>query len=297
MIGVRGMDMKNLKTFIQVAELASFTKAAQQLGFSQSTISFQIKQLEEKLNVKLFERIHHTVNLTEQGREVLRYAHQMERMTQSLTHDLRAEKAVEGHIRLAMADSLAILLGDSLCAFQQEYPGIRLKVMTAGTEEMIRLLNHNEADLVFTLDNHIYNAEYVIIREERIATHFVAAAGSPLAKRRGLSVEEVICHPLLLTEKGMSYRRLMDEVLAARSLEAVPRLETGNTELICRLVEQGAGCSFLPDYTTRPFVEQGRLARLDVADFGIDIWKQLFYHRDKWISPQMRVVMDYCAGI
>ena len=291
------MDMKNLRTFIQVAELASFTKAAQQLGFSQSTISFQIKQLEEELNVKLFERIHHTVNLTEQGREVLRYAHEMERMTQNLSRDLREDKGVSGYIRLAMADSLAILLGDSLCRFRRDYPGISLKIITAGTEEMIRLLNHNEADLVFTLDNHIYNAEYVIIREERIATHFVAGANSPLARERDIPVERIIRQPLLLTEKGMSYRRLMDEKLAARSMEAVPVLETGNTELICRLVEQGAGCSFLPDYTTRPFVEAGKMVRLDVADFGIDIWKQLFYHRDKWISPQMRAVMDYCAGI
>ena len=291
------MDMKNLKTFIQVAELASFTKAAQQLGLSQSTISFQIKQLEEELGVKLFERIHHTVNLTQQGREVLRYAHEMERMTQNLSRDLRADKGISGHIRLAMADSLAILLGDSLCAFRRDYPGITLKIITAGTEEMIRLLNHNEADLVFTLDSHIYNAEYVIIREDRIGTHFVAAADSPLAREKDLPVERLLRQPLLLTEKGMSYRRLMDEWLAARSLEAVPTVETGNTELICRLVAQGAGCSFLPDYTTEPFVAAGKLVRLDVEGFGIDIWKQLFYHRDKWISPQMRVVMDYCAGI
>ncbi len=291
------MDMKNLKTFIQVAELASFTKAAQQLGFSQSTISFQIKQLEEELGVRLFERIHHTVNLTQQGREVLRYAHEMERMTQNLSRDLRADKGISGHIRLAMADSLAILLGDSLCAFRRDYPGITLKIITAGTEEMIRLLNHNEADLVFTLDSHIYNAEYVIIREDRIGTHFVAAADSPLAREKDLPVERLLRQPLLLTEKGMSYRRLMDEWLAARSLEAVPTVETGNTELICRLVAQGGGCSFLPDYTTEPFVAAGKLARLDVEGFGIDIWKQLFYHRDKWISPQMRVVMDYCAGI
>ena len=291
------MDMKNLRTFIQVAELASFTKAGQQLGFSQSTISFQIKQLETELNVKLFERVNHTVNLTEQGREVLQYAHEMERLTQNLTQDLRSEKAVAGHIRLAMADSLAILLGDSLCQFRRDYPAISLKIITAGTEEMIRLLNHNEADLVFTLDNHIYNAEYVIIREEQIGTHFVAASGSPLAAERALSVEDVIRQPLLLTEKGMSYRRLMDEALAARSLEAVPVLETGNTELICRLAAQGAGCAFLPDYTVEPFVSRGELKRLPVTDFSIDIWKQLFYHRDKWISPQMRVVMDYCAGI
>ena len=62
------MDTKNLDTFIQVAELGSFTKAAEKLGCSQSTVSFQIKQLENSLDIRLFERINHTVKITEQGR-------------------------------------------------------------------------------------------------------------------------------------------------------------------------------------------------------------------------------------
>ena len=73
------MDTKNLTTFIYVAELRSFTKAADRLGFSQSTVSFQIKQMENELGCQLFERINHTVQLTEKGREVLEYAHQNER--------------------------------------------------------------------------------------------------------------------------------------------------------------------------------------------------------------------------
>ena len=68
------MDIKNLITFIHVAERNSFTKAGAVLGFSQSTVSFQIKQLEAELGVQLFERINHTVVLTEKGREVLKFA-------------------------------------------------------------------------------------------------------------------------------------------------------------------------------------------------------------------------------
>lgn len=291
------MDLKNLKTFIYVAELSSFTKASQRLGFSQSTISFQIKQLEAELNVRLFERIHHTVNLTEQGREVLRYAHQMDKLMQELANDLRAEKEITGHIRLAMADSLCGLFGETFRDFWLCNPGISLKIITAGTDEMFRLLNHNEVDLVFTLDNHIYNTEYVIIREEKIETHFVAAPDHPLARREHLSLREIVQAPFLLTEKGMSYRRLMDEQLAARSLEIRPILEAGSTELICHLVAQGVGCSFLPDYATAAAVAAGRLVHLTVDDLEIDIWKQLFCHRNKWISPQMESVIRHCAEI
>ena len=291
------MDLKNIRTFIYVAELANFTKAAELLGFSQSTVSFQIKQLENELNVKLFERINHTVKLTEQGRGFLKYAHEMDKLTQEMAVQLREEKEITGHIRVVMADSLCVLFGERLEQFWLRNPKISLKVVAAGTEEMIRLLNHNEVDLVFTLDNHIYDTEYHILREEKINTHFVAAFGFPLADGRPISIYDIIKYPFLLTEKGMSYRRLMDERLAALSLEVHSVFETGNTEVICRLVEQGAGCSFLPDYVTEAGVKQGRLVRLLVEDFQIDVWKQLICHRDKWISPQMEAVMEYCVEI
>lgn len=289
------MDLRNLKTFISVAELASFTRAAEQLGFSQSTVSFQIKQLERELGARLFERTRHAMKLTDQGREVLRYAYQMDKLTQDLTEDLHAKEEISGHVRLATADSLCSRLGRTFRGFWALYPGISLKIVTAGTESLFGLLRHNEVDLVLTLDSHIYNTEYRLIRETQIDTHFVAPPECPLCRKSALSVKELMDYPFLLTEKGMSYRRLMDESLAARSLEIQPLLETSDTELLCQLVSQGAGCSFLPDYATDAAVAAGQLVRLPVADFEIKVWKQLFCHRDKWISPQLQAVMDYCA--
>lgn len=291
------MDLKNLQTFIQVAELGSFTKAARRLGFSQPTVTFQIKQLEEELDVRLFERVRRTVTLTEQGRRVLERAYQMAQLTQELARDLHTAEEVTGHIHLVMADSLVELLGPAFRDFWRDWPGIRLKITTAGTEEMFRLLNHNEADLVMTLDSRVYNAEYVIVHEEKVTAHFAAPADSPLSERGTVPIEEMLEQPFLLTEKGMSYRRLLDQRLAARSLEIVPMLETGDVALICRLMAQGAGCSFLPDYATREGVEAGQLARVAVEGFEVEVWKQLLCHRDKWLSPQLRAVMEYCARI
>ena len=152
------MDIKNLITFIHVAEQNSFTKAAEKLGYSQSTVSFQIKQLEAELDTLLFERINHTVALTEMGRAVLKYAHQINELTQTLKENMQKEKVVSGHVRLAMADSLCdSLLGEGFLEFRKKYPGITLKITAAVTEEMFRLIDHNEADVILTLDNHIYN--------------------------------------------------------------------------------------------------------------------------------------------
>lgn len=291
------MDIKNLITFIHVAELNSFTRAARELGYSQSTVSFQIRQLEEELDSQLFERINHTIALTEKGRDVLKYAHQVSRLTQELEENMQSEKAVKGHIRLAMADSLCdSMLGEKFLDFRNQYPGITLKIIAAGTEEMFRLLNHNEADAILTLDSHIYNAEYIIAGEEKMSVHFVASPQCPLCRKEYISVHELVEQPFVLTEKGMSYRRLMDEKLAELSLEIHPVLEIGSTGLICPLVEQGVGIAFLPDYVTAREVEAGRLTYLKVENFEIEIWKQLLYHRDKWVSPQMESVLRYCIS-
>jgi len=290
------MDLKNLLTFMHVAELNSFTRAGQKLGFSQSTVSFQIKQLERELGTQLFERINHTVVLTEKGRDVLKFAHQISKMTQELDKRLQNEEEVSGNVRIAMADSLCDnMLQEGFGEFRDRYPGISLKIITAGTEEMFRLLNQNEADAVLTLDNHIFHAEYVIAREERAGVHFVADSENPLCEREELFPEDLAGQSFLLTEKGMSYRRLMDEKFAELSMEILPVLEIGSAGLICSLVEQGAGISFLPDYVTEEKVRAGRLRYLPVKNFEIEIWKQLLYHRDKWVTPQLESALAYLS--
>ena len=292
------MDLRCLNTFIQVAESGSFTRAGEKLGYSQPTISVQIKQLETELGVKLFDRIGHTIRLTEKGHEILMHAQHICHLCQEMELASNRQSELKGVIRLAMGDSMCpILINSIFSSFQKQYPHISLNVMVAGTDEMFRLLDHNEVDIVCTLDNHIYNVNYVIASEEKVGVHFVAAASHPLAGQIGLSVEALLNEPFLLTEKGMSYRRLMDERLAKTSLQIEPVLEIGRADLICELVEQGLGLSFLPDYVTEDAVRRGTVVRLDVSGFAPDLWKQLLYHREKWLSPQMQAVISHLAEI
>ena len=288
------MDLKNLTTFIHVAELGSFTKAGVTLGCSQSTISFQIRQLEEELGFPLFERINRTVVLTEKGREVLIYAHQIRKMTAELKHNIQGGTARPVRVRVAMSDSMCnSLLEDNFGTFLQNHPGIHLKIVAAGTEEMFRLMDHNEVDAILTLESHIYNTDYVIVREEEVQNHFVASVNDPLAQQQEISPEELARQSFILTEQGMSYRRLLDEQLAQKNLEIQPVLEIGNPHLICDLVQQGAGISFLPDFVTQRAVDEGKLVHLPVPELQVTIWKQLLHHREKWLSPQIAAVLEY----
>ena len=288
------MELRNLITFIHVAELGSFTKAAEQLGYSQSTISFQIKQLEEELGGLLFERINHTVSLTESGRELVSYAHQIRSLTEEFKDNFEKENELCGTLRIVTPDSVCEdMINKNYINFHKLYPNISLKFMTADTAVMFDKIDRNEADVIITLDNHIYKKDYVIAKEERLPMHFVARAGSKFAKRKGLSINDIITEPFVLTEAGQGYRRVLDKELAKRSLEIAPSLEIGRTDIITSVISESDMISFLPDFVTRVGVNEGKLVYLDVADVKIDIYKQLIYHKNKWISKTLKAFIDY----
>ncbi len=288
------MEIRNLITFVHVAELNSFTKAAKLLGYSQSTVSFQIKQLETELNCMLFERINHTISLTEKGRELLTYAQKVSHLTEDFKQSLSNADEISGHVHIVTPDSICeMMLTNNYGDFYQHYPKISLKFSTADTDDMFRILDHNEADVIFTLDSHVYHKDYIIAKEERISTHFVIGTQSDLVHRKNLSIRDIIDYPFILTEKKMGYRRVFDAALAKMSLEIHPVLEIGRTDLITDSLEKRVGISFLPDFVTEKKVGEGKLAYLDVVDFDIDIWKQLIYHRNKWISKHFEAFINY----
>lgn len=288
------MEIRNLMTFVQVAELNSFTKAAEELGYSQSTVSFQIKQLEKELDCLLFERINHTISLTEKGIELLRYAQQISHLTDEFKENFTDSHEISGNIHIVTPDSVCeMMLTRNYHDFYQHYPKIALKFSTADTDDMFRILDHNEADVIFTLDSHVYQQDYIIAKEERISTHFVTGANSPFANRKNLSIKDIIDEPFILTEKKMGYRRVFDNMLARMSLEIKPVMEIGRTDLITYSMEKGVGISFLPDFVTSRKVAEGTLVYLDIIDFEIDIWKQLIYHKNKWISRHFKAFIDY----
>lgn len=286
------MEVKNLITFVHVAELGSFSRAGERLGYSQPTISVQIRQLEQELGFRLFDRIGHAVRLTDKGRDTLVYAQQVCHLCQQMTLETSAAENRTSFIRLATSDSLSDhLLHACFSHIRQQHPGIRINLATAGTDGLFHLLDHNEADLVCTLDSHIYNTNYIIAGEKNVGVHFVIRSTHPLAKKRILTKADLLSLDFLLTEKGMSYRRLLDEWLAKDSLELQPVLETGRADLICSLVEKGLGIGFLPDYVTHNAVQRGTVTRLNAEGFQPDLWKQILYHREKWISPAMESVI------
>jgi DNA-binding transcriptional LysR family regulator len=287
------MEIRNLLTFIHVAERGSFTRAAESLNYSQSTVSFQIKQLESEVGCPLFERINHTVTLTERGREFLSYAHSVVRLTDEFVIQGQGD-ILRGTFRIATSDSICEdMVKKNYPDFHRRYPHIALQFTNTDTETMTAMLDHNEADLMITLDSHTYRKDYVTVKEEPVAMHFVTGATSPYATAKPLDLHDLIEAPFLLTEGGVGYRKALEEVFAKKSIPLQPILEIGRTDIIADLLTQGLGVSFLPDFVTRKGRERGDLIYLNVPNVSVDIWKQLLHHKNKWISPGLAALIEY----
>lgn len=287
------MELRNLITFIHVAELGSFTKAAEQLGYSQSTVSFQIKQLEEELGCLLFERINHTITLTERGHELVSYAHGVRALMDEFKENLTKEE-LSGSIHIVTPDSICDdMINSHYIDFHEKYPSISIRFTTGDSALMLDMLDHNEADFIITLDSRLYNKDYIIAKEQPLSMHFVAKAASKFAGKKKLSVKDIVDEPFILTEHGQGYRRVLDRELAKMSLEITPVLEIGRTDIITATIAQNNMVSFLPDFITKDLVDSGVLCYLDVCDIHIDIWKQLIYHKNKWMSKSLKTFIDY----
>lgn len=292
--GGKAMHLRNLITFIHVAELGSFTKAAEQLGYSQSTISFQIKQLEEELDCLLFERINHTITLTERGHELVYYAHQIRALTDAFKEKSSNGEQLSGHIHIVTPDSVCEeMVNTHYFDFHNKYPLISIRFSTADTSAMFDMLDRNEADLIITLDCHSYNRDYIIAKEERLPMHFVTNSNSKFAGKKGLSIRDIAGEPFVLTECGQGYRRVFDRELAKKSIDITPILEIGRTDMITSVLSKSDMISFLPDFVTKPLVDAGVLCYLDIRDMDIEIWKQLIYHKNKWMSKSLKTLIAY----
>ena len=297
------MEFRNLVTFIRVAELHSFSQAAREMGYSQSAVSTQISQLEEDLGVPLFDRIGRSVSLTAQGQNFLGHAQEILRMAEDARNQIRSLPIESGELRIAMAESISIsLFPEILSKYCARYPQVRVNIRTGDTNDMFRMLQHNEVDFIYTLDRRIAQSDMILILDKPEPVCFVASPRHPLAQQLktqasedsspSLTLAELISYPFILTEKRMSYRELLDQHLTAHKLELTPQLEIGNTNLIKQLVQQNMGLAFLPYFTVREEIEKGSLIQLPVTDCPVKIWRQLIHHKSKWVTPAMQAMFS-----
>lgn len=287
------MEIRNLVTFVRIAEVQNFSKTAEQLGYSQSAVTMQIKQLEQELQVQLFERIGKQVQLTQAGERLLPYALEILNAAAMAETIAREPEQIVGKLRIGTCESyVSSVLPEIILEMGEICPHVQISTHTAMVPDLVQMLRQNDVDLLYFLDVKMDFPEWVKIFERPEKIFFVASAQSPLAGQNGISMDRLLEEPLYLTEQGVSYRYAMEQFLAARGYELNPRWEVGNTDVITRFLLKNRGISFLPEYVVRHELREGRLVVLDTECDEIVMWSQLVRHRKKYVTPQMRQFVE-----
>jgi aminoethylphosphonate catabolism LysR family transcriptional regulator len=233
------MNHAQLRAFHAVASEGSFTRAAEALHVTQPTLSGQVKALEERYGVKLFDRRGRRVHPTELGRSLLDLTRRLFSLEAEAEQILGAAKGLKrGHLRLA-ADAPFHVIG-ALSAFAKRYPGIRLSLTIGNSEEILEALVEHRADVAVLAnipeDPRVHAVPF---RRDRLIA-FVEQ-NHPWAGRESLTLKELAGRRLVLREIGSTTRRLFETAMAARGLALGEVLEVNSREAVRETVAAGLG--------------------------------------------------------
>lgn len=283
------MEIRNLKTYIEVCEKNSFTKAAQQMGYTQSTVTAQIKQLEEELGVTLFDRNGKHIQLNAMGEQLLSYANQIVLLEKEVKNQFTDTETPKGLLRIGVIESVgAYLLPDILRAYMQKYPLVDNEVRTGTTREIMQMLSQNQIDLMLTLDERVTSYDWICALEKKEDIVFLCHPRHPFALGKAVPLSEVVCENMLLTEKKCNYRQTYEHICNSHGLCQKSCLEIGSTNTILNFTQNGLGLTLLPAFTAQSHLAAGLLSTFSVQDVKIEMLIQLIYRKSKFCSPAMK---------
>lgn len=292
------MDIKNIETFLRVAKLENFTKAAEELNYAQSTVTAQIQQLERELGFPLFDRIGKHVSLTQLGERFLSQADDILHIWFQANTLGQKEDEMNGRLYIGVLESLLFgTMPDVLERFRSRYRNVEVQIKMGQAAEVLSLLRKNQLDLVYISGN--LNAEADLSRQyaRPEALVFFAPPNHPLADQLNVPLAEFLSYDIIATERsGFCYPRL-SELAASQHLGLRHCFMVDSTSAVAELVSRGMGLSFLPEYSIAKHLADGRLVKLDIDVPPQSYFSQILYHKDKWIAPFVDGFVDIVREI
>ena len=159
------MEIRNLNTFLHAASLQNITRAAAELGYSQSAVSVQIRQLEQELGMPLFDRIGKNVYLTDFGRSLVPYARSAVAAVAAVENFGKSDAVLGGAIRVGITDSLfELLMKPLLPAYHARFPKVRVELLVDTTVNLTQLLQQGSIDAMCVIDDPLPPAQWHIRR-------------------------------------------------------------------------------------------------------------------------------------
>ena len=291
------MDVRLLKAFVTVASLHNFTKAAEQLGYAQSTITSQIQLLEKELGVRLFDRLGKKVSLTPEGEHFLTDARQLlfswEKAKGSLSHS----NSPHGILTIGVNESVcSVKLPKLLEEYRRQFPEVEFHIKIGSTDELELWLNENQIDVAVLLDK-LWNVPELTVKicEEEILGFFVSP-NHPLIDVKHILPHDVSDQPMLLVSHSSCWKNIFQAVMEEANESYRIMLETASISDLKQFAILGFGVAVLPLYAVRQELESGKLSILDWKGKKLELYVQVVHHRDKWLSPSLEAFLEICSN-
>ncbi|NOV03381.1 LysR family transcriptional regulator [Paenibacillus planticolens] len=281
------MDLTYFRTFREVARRKSFTKAAEELGYAQSSITMQIQKLEREYGVSLFERYGRQLRLTLPGESLLKLAVQMLDLYDQSKEIVASQ--VTGTLTIGTINSLAAYyLPPFLQALKQLYPGLNIQLFPDSEASLITKVREGDYDLGLLLDR--YPADPLLtcttIKEEPLV--LVAPLAHPLTHLDRIQLSDFQETEFIVTEESCIYRGMFEKLLKDHTIPLQIGFELGNLEAIKQCVMNGLGIALLPRIAVQSELEQSKLVSLPFSHEDLTLDIQLLLHPKKWISQPLQ---------
>ena len=285
------LDLSFYKLFYLVCQNGSFSKTAEVLGMTQPSVSYNIKKLEDKLNVKLFERGSNLI-LTPEGEALLPYVEEaINSLKKGCSKISDLISLTKGQIAIGIPSHIGvILLGDIIKKFNKEYPNIKMKIISKPTKDLFRLLSLNELDVVIDcspLDENITNFSIVKIATERCA--FACNKFQTNLFGKELDINEVVKYPLIVPSKTSGSTKKLMYLFEKKKIAFDPMFEVSTSDMIASMTENGLGIGYLFEKTIEKYKDL-RIVDVNVKLPDFDIF---LIYKERLMSTTSRVFVNF----
>ncbi|OIP34650.1 MAG: hypothetical protein AUK27_06795 [Deltaproteobacteria bacterium CG2_30_66_27] len=291
------MNPHHLRTFLAVWRHRNYTRAAEEIFLTQPAVSRQVRQLEEKLGVRLFERIGKSLHLTDAGKTLAGEAEKLLGAMERTAEAVRSHRSAErGSVRIGASTTPGFyLLPDLLGRFHRRFPKVALHYTVENSLRIEQMILRNELDLGF-VGAHLSSEDLVLkpLLEDEIVCF--TAPSHRLAKVRHVAPGSLEDELWIIREKGSATRRLFEDWLSSRKGTIRKTIELTCPETCKALVRAGIGLSFMSVHGLRSELRAGRLVRIPVT--GMSLKRPIFLamHSEKRCSPVMETFLRIVEG-
>ena len=297
------MSDRRLQVFHTVARLLSFTKAAESLHMTQPAVTFQVRQLEEQFNTRLFDRTHNRISLTEAGQRVYEFADrifelyaEMENAVRDMTGEISGMLVIGASTTIAEY-MLPSLLGD----FKKQYPDINVHLKVSNSDGIVSMVENNDIDLG-VVEAPVMNKNLVVeeCRKDRLVA--IVPPQHALASLETVQMRDLLENAYIAREEGSGPREVIQEYLTDLGMQASDvhvSMELGSPEAIKGAVEAGMGISIVSEVTIHKELQLGSLVALELdppiqRPFSFVHQKQKF--RQRAMDELLSFARAYCES-